>query len=484
MTFEAACSWSLVRSVVIAGFGLWVAVHLERLVRQESGRRRRIAWSLLLIPFFSPGLLVGYAYRNYGLSLVHYPLWNELLYAAIVACQSIPVGVLLMYFSPPAPVSPQALHCFGLIDRRVSSALWRDRIKLIARGPAQIWLPASAVMFLVAFQESEIASLMQARGWTEWLFTRQAGLVDLSATLRCVTTVVLIESLIIVPVLVWLWRRNAYSMSDAESARPPVSFSWWIVLAMGCLLNAVIPSFFVLRGMIDGLAVVLRPTSFHRELVNGLLYSGTASLAALAIVSWIRRRIGESAAPGRPASRIRIGVATVAWVVLLVPGLCGSLALGLGLSAFFKRWTPELAYEFPAGLLLGLTLFLLPRSMILMSCLGVERRSPANHLLQLHRNQMDSKRKPAMAELAWQLTGRPRFWAFVIVFFWAYLELTIASMLSPPGMEPAAMRLYNLMHYGHFSGLAAMVCVALLVPLLMLGSLVAGRRLIGTLVRG
>ncbi|REJ91158.1 MAG: hypothetical protein DWQ34_15565 [Planctomycetota bacterium] len=479
MTFAAACGWSLLRSLLVAAAGLWVAFHVKRLLRQVSGTTQRLAWSLLLIPFFSPGLLVGYAYRNYGLSLVHYPLWNELLYAAIIACQSIPVGVLLIYFSPPASVSPEAVHCFRIMGRRGTSPTRREYIRLLGRGPGQVWLPAASVIFLTAFQESEIASLMQARGWTEWLFTRQAGLVDLSAIMRCLGIVVLIQSALIVPVLIWLWRRSAYSHSDVEPPHPPVGRGWWLFLGAGCLLNAVVPGYFVLGGMIDGFDVILRQQSFFRELVNGLLYAGTATLAALVIARRVRRLARPSDSVPRPGGTTRRIAAVGLLGLALLPGLSGSLVLGLGLSAFFKRFAPQLAYGFPVLLLLGLTLYLLPRSLVLLSCLGIERETSARHLVRLQRHETASTQaRRGFAELAWQLTGRPRFWAFAITFFWAYLELTLASMLSPPGMEPAVMRLYNLMHYGHFSGLAAMVVVALLVPLLLLVVLVAGRRVV------
>ena len=39
-------------------------------------------------------------------------------------------------------------------------------------------------------------------------------------------------------------------------------------------------------------------------------------------------------------------------------------------------------------------------------------------------------------------------WAAVFVGYWAYWELTLASLLLPPGMVAAPVRLYNLMHYG------------------------------------
>jgi hypothetical protein len=188
VTFSAACGWSLLRSVIVAIVGLWGAVHLARLIPRRHNAARFVAWGLVLAPFLAPGLIVGYGYRNYSLSLVHSPWWNEALYAAILIGQAAPVGALLLYFAPPPPLSASALHCWRMTDTANKEATFVGRVRrgwrraaAEWRGPRQAWLPAAAVMFLFAFQESEVAALMQVRGWPEWLFTRR-GAGGLGAT--------------------------------------------------------------------------------------------------------------------------------------------------------------------------------------------------------------------------------------------------------------------------------------------------------------
>ncbi len=119
MSYELAVLCSIVRSLLAGAACLWIARGLvdwrngERarqihhgdtearrsdsghllsairhpLTKNQAPRTRDL---LLLAPFFMPGLVVGYAYRNASLSLVQTPWLNELMYLAIVVAQLTP----------------------------------------------------------------------------------------------------------------------------------------------------------------------------------------------------------------------------------------------------------------------------------------------------------------------------------------------------------------------------------------------------------
>ena len=108
MSYEAAILWSIVRSLV-AGV---VCLGLASVVRREIHQFTMVLW---LAPFFIPGLVVGYAYRNASLSLVQTPLLNELLYLAIVVAQLLPVAILALKWLPPAAMGASARYCLTLI---------------------------------------------------------------------------------------------------------------------------------------------------------------------------------------------------------------------------------------------------------------------------------------------------------------------------------------------------------------------------------
>jgi len=477
VTFAAACGWSLLRSTIVAVLGLWGAVHLARLAPQQRGSLRFAAWTLLLIPCLSPGLIVGYGYRNYSLSLVNHPLWNEALYAAILIGQAAPVGALMLYFAPPPPLSTTALHCWRLGNApqslRARLATWAMQF----RGPRQAWLPAAAVMFLIAFQESEVAALMQVRGWPEWLFTRYAGLVDLTATRLRMLTLVAIQAVVIIPVMAWLWRSFLTGRRRSRTTPRRLSNIWWLWPTAALAIVTLIPGSVVLRGAWQGLYSLGQQPSFWQELAHGLAFSMTAgAIACLLATALIRRFESHSlAAAASGASPVAGLWRPILLGVLLLPGLCGSMTLALLVDDLFQQQWLEWAYDSPARILTALTLSLFPRAVLVQTCIPYDRRTTELHAADLLQ-QGTVRQRGIVRELHWQLRGRPRFWAWVLVCSWGYLDLMIATISAPPGMEPVVKRLYNFMHFGHIAGLSAMVCVTVAAPLLLAATFLAVRR--------
>lgn len=499
MTFTAACGWSLLRSTLVALVGLWGAVHLPRLAAQQRGTMRLIAWVLVLAPSLSPGLIVGYGYRNYALSLVQHPWWNEALYAAILIGQAAPIGALLLHFAPPPLLSASAVHCWRM---GVARAGLLERALIVLRGPRQAWLPAAAIMFLMAFQESEVAALMQVRGWPEWLFTRYAGLVDLNATRWKMLILVAIQAVVVIPVIAWMWRAWTTGRRPARGHDTSPRKSWWIWPVVACLLVLVIPGSVVLRGVSTGLATLRQQPSFWQELAHGLAFALTSGAIACTLAGALIRR-SESmgiAVPllrqGRTTSDPASGPACPAeaapiegptskfgrsssgknlparWVwpgllgLLLLPGLCGSMTLALLVDDLFQQSWLRWAYDSPARILTALSLSLLPRAVLVQTCVPYDRRTSETHGATLLNRGVTTQRCSARA-LDWRLRGSPQFWSYVLVCSWGYLDLMIATISAPPGMEPVVKRLYNFMHFGHIAGLSAMVCVTVATPLIM-----------------
>lgn len=527
MTFAAACSWSLLRSVVVAVVGLWGAVHLARLVSQQRGRVRALGWALVLAPCLSPGLIVGYAYRNYSLSLVHYPWWNEALYAAIVIGQAAPVATLLLWFAPPPPVSASAVHCLRLAGTTGGATVFfrvGRRLRVVLnelRGPRQSWLAALAVLFLIAFQESEVAALMQVRGWPEWLFTRYAGLVDLASTRNRMLVLVAIQAVAVIPVIGWLWGNLRVLRRSRDEPQRRVSPGWWLWPAALGVLVTVIPSAVVLGGAWQGLGSLREQPSFWQELAHGLVFALTAGGIAWTLAGALLRGFGgdgrrggagvsllhrprldlqsgagtdpvgrgvpiaesDAVVPGgsrgttMPAARTEWGavVGPVLLGLLLLPGLSGSMTLALLVDGLFQQAWLRWAYDSPARILTALALSLLPRAVLVQTCVPNHRHTSDLHCAALLHNGGCAQRR-AGRELQWRLRGRPRFWAYVLVCSWAYLDLMIATISAPPGMEPVVKRLYNFMHFGHLAGLSAMVCATVAAPVALVGSALWLRR--------
>lgn len=481
MTFSAACGWSLLRSAIVAIVGLWGTVHITRLMSRQRMLPEVATWGLLLAPFLAPGLIVGYGYRNYSLSLVHFPFWNEVLYAAILICQATPVGVLMLHFAPPPPLSASAVHCLRLARRPRRRATIgqqaRERVRALTaewRGPKQTWLAAASVMFLVAFQESETAALLQVRGWPEWLFTRYAGLVDLTSTRQKLLMLVAIQAVVVIPALVWLWRNLTIGRQSSRDPVRAVHPAWWLWPIAACGLVVVVPSAVVFRGTWSGLASLGQQPSFWRELLHGLMYAATAGgMAIIVSGALLEQAFGDHRR--LPASRGTRQIAAGALGLSLLPGLCGSMTLALLVDDLFQQPWLMWAYDSPARMLTALTLSLLPRAVLVRTCIPIDRTNSELQTASLLQAGTRIQQRAAR-ELKWRLRGNRRFWTFVLICSWGYLDLMIATISAPVGMEPVVKRLYNFMHFGHIAGLSAMVCVTVTAPLLLVAAVLTARR--------
>ena len=180
MSLAEACGWSLLRSLLLALFCLPVCRLLVPVFLKSDGQWNRQRAACLLVPFLMPELLVGYVYANNMPFLVRFPVLNELAYVFLLAFKYVPAGTLAISLSPPPPVSAAALVCRSLAFPTATNAAARMRalVGFWIRGPVRDLAPAFGLMFVLFFQEFEIASLLQitvgARSrpvsWTVTLF--------------------------------------------------------------------------------------------------------------------------------------------------------------------------------------------------------------------------------------------------------------------------------------------------------------------------
>jgi hypothetical protein len=170
----------------------------------------------------------------------------------------------------------------------------------------------------------------------------------------------------------------------------------------------------------------------------------------------------------------------ILFAVLCLPGLLGSLILSLVLLALFQRDALSFLYDTPLPWLVGLTLFLAPRAVLLQLWTNGTARS-AVHLAELLHGSPEPTQRRAGRQLLWELRDQPRFCAVAALTYWGYLELTLAYLLAPTGLTSGVVRLYNFMHFGRTAALSAEAAVLLLTPLLGMWCLwTLARRLLRT----
>jgi hypothetical protein len=429
--------WSdLLRAALVA----LLAVAAAAILLPAVAGRTRWAWGLLLAPYLTPSLLVGYAYADFSLSLIRHPLLNAAWYSALLALRLAPVAALALYFAP-RPLSAGARHCrrlsHGTVDGRF---LWQA-------GCGRAPLAALALVFLLAFGEFEMASLMSVNAWTVSLFDGHAGGLPLLESVRRAAGPFALE-LAALGLALALLAKQSWAPATAPAARGwPCCAAWALMLAANAAVWGV-PAALVLRGTAQGWRVLAENFALGREIATSLALGAASAAAAYAL------------APRRWRTAVAV----------CIPGLLGPLVLAVLMGAAMQT-TPLLRWrDTPAPLVATLALLLLPPAVLLRHLL--RRTAPSSALLAARMTGGHPGRR-----LLWDLDARRHLWAFFLLFCWGYLELTASAILAPVGMAPVSVRLYNLMHYGRTAVLSAMVVAAFAAPWIVPAVAVATRRL-------
>jgi ABC-type Fe3+ transport system permease subunit len=421
-------------------------------------------------------LLVGYAYYRPALMLVNFPRTTEAVYWVVLFLRFFAAAVLIRLFAPPSPISAEAIHCQRLLRREDESC--RRLIGGVLtwlRGPGQAPIAAFAVVFLSAFQEFEIAALMgitagdvqSPASWTVWLFNWQAGGPPLTESLTYAVTPLSYELALIVPVLILLgsWMSSPWRVEGIADSEPRGRVAGTAFLIVATLIVAGGPATIVTRGALRGI---------ESQAASGPLLPEIGVAAAIASATVLATGVLCAAALGFTSRKWR------GWIVslLTLPGALGSLVLSLGVLWLFQRSVLLMFSQSLAPLTLAVTLVLLPRSFILTAVLGSGRRAEAAYCARILAHSPSMSQRQSAARLIDELEVRRFFWAAVLVWYWAYWELTAPSILAPPAATPFVVRMYNFMHYRQDDPLSVMIVASILVPLAAIGCLAAARRLV------
>ncbi|MGO8705943.1 MAG: hypothetical protein ACLQVA_19245 [Candidatus Brocadiia bacterium] len=463
MSLTSECGYALIRAFAVAVAALIVGHSVRDLIAGASRRGRAVAWFLLLTPYLTPAPVVGYAYGSFALSLLHHPAWNQLFYAALLGLKLAPLAALVLYFAPSALTS-EAIHCHRLLTTRSRASRIRDFLFRV-RGSARPTGAAFALVFLSAFAEFEIASLLGIKTWTVVLFDAHAGGLQLTQSLRLVFLPAVVEGAILLAgmaVLVGI-RPPAHRLSRERTGDLPQSGrAAWGFLAVDFGVVTVAPLTIVLRGTVQGIGVLFQDFVLGKDIAASLLFAVAGAACAYLVAStW-------------SYGRKRMGWAFAA----CFPGLLGPLVLGLLVLAAFQLPGLRAAYDTPLPLLLALTLLFLPFALLLRMLLTIYRPVEALHAARLLGESTSSSVRGHGEAIARFIQSRGRFWVLFLLFSWGYFDLTASSILAPTRLTPVFVRLYNLMHYGQMSVLSAMVCAALCVPLILLGAAAGLRALL------
>jgi ABC-type spermidine/putrescine transport system permease subunit II len=399
---------------------------------------------------------------------------DELLLDLLLFFRAVPVGVLVVYFAPPPLLTAEALYCreLALAKSQGHGSPRLNWLGFALRGRWHAALPAAGLMFLVAFQEFELASLIGRPAWTVWLFDAQVGGLALDESLRLALEPVACQLAVLAPLARWIATRRALPRAGSLHSISMPAYRKniaWLYLIVAVAMVVVIPASLVGSGAVEGLGRLLRSTEQVRTLMAEIL-TGTGYALAAAIAGVLL------AAPLLNLARNSI-VARLGLVVLSLPGLFGSLVMSLALIRLLQQSYLHTFYKTPFALALGLALFLLPRAAIVQMLVSASGRREGAHLAALLGASPSRTARATARELAWQLRWRGEFWSVALLTYWAFLDLTVTYLLAPVTIVSAPVMLYNQMHFGKNAVLSALVFLTVIVPALLFILASASRRL-------
>jgi len=460
MSLLAALAGSAVRALVLVLMAWPVCRALERTFRGLASRFRPVFLTVLLVPFCFPELLVAYAFRD--LALTH-PTTAELLCAGLLLVRLIPVGTAALIVAPPPALDAAALHCRRLVAKSFPTRgqVW-ELGRCYWRGPLRRIGPALALMGLLAFQEFELAALLQASSWTDWFITAERLGLDRTQQLRSAALPLLLQAPLLGLILAWLGQSRANRLIPTDSVEPAVPSTrgvatGLVLLTLLVLAGCLIPLLMIGSRTLDGLGLLLRQRTQQLGLLREMSGAALAAGCATAL-AWFA------------SARLR-GLA----LVLLVPGFLGSLLVSLAGVSLFQVPGLRLLYDTPLPWVLVLSVWLIPRATILRLWIHNLRPSEALHAADLL-SAGDPVRQRQRARLRWHLADQATILALGLLWFWAYCDLPSAYLLAPTGMASGLVRLYNFMHFGRSAALSAEGVVFFGTPLAGLVVLIALHR--------
>lgn len=465
MSFTTVWLWTLVRSLLLIAIALPWCGWLVRWIRTSPATTRTWQLLLLALPFLFPELLTGYAYSQMTRLLITGWWTREIWFDLLLLLRVIPIGTFLWHCSPPSPLSREAWHARRLALRHGEAAWkrWGILTWYWLQGPARSTLFAACGLFLVLFQEFELASLLATTSWTVWLFDAQAGGLPLAESLRYCLAPALCTWLVCGPLPWQLCGASLHSADQTTNDAPPSRLSnifLWGYLILALSLIVVYPSVLIGRDTIPGVLALAGNSVQLRGLIQGILVAAGYGLMAGLSVDLLA------------GSLIRSGKQLTGWRQLAVIGsglgLCGSLVIGLVSVALFQEPWLRPVYDTPLPVVLGLMIWLLPRALLLHGMLVVTSSPIAEHAARLLLGASDRNRSRAAGEILWKLRDRSAMAVRLLLCHWAYWDLTLPDILRPNGLEPITVRLYIDMHFGRNAMLTAKAGLTLAAPLLVL----------------
>ena len=423
----------------------------------------------VLGPMVLPSLVVGYGWGDTSMSLVRHEWLNEVMYCLVLLGRYGVVGGFIMLLGPgdEMGVKGEGRWCAKMAG--LDGGVW-GRLKWWCSGWIGRGVIAFCVVFLLVFGEFEIASLVGVSGWSVQLFDAKTMGMSNGETLMRIGWPTGVQAGVVGLCAWWYMNRegklgvNDGGVEMRDGGEAEGMGGWWVKILRGMgvvwmfaglLFVVILPGVWMMGDAARGMGRLVGDGMFSEDLGWSALYAGAGSAGAIGLLAMVRG-LGRKMKMGTMVDVVIGGIAAV--------GLSGGLVVGLVMVQLLQLKGLEWMYGTWLAVGMGLAVVLMPIVWVLGLLARSQRERQAVHIAKMMwRGGHDGGVRRMGMRLWWKGGGRLWYWMGAYVFFQGFFELSASYILHPAGGTPAAVRMYNLMHYGNSQRLSAMVVVSVLV---------------------
>jgi len=442
---------SLLRSLFIAFIALGAGSFIVKVFLPQTSRVDVILIPLFLC-FFVPPVAVGYGYTAFSYQLIQYPRLNELLYVLIMVSRLAGPAAMFLFFIPALSTRESSHSLFLAVGRRCSlrvfeyffhTSLWRYFFIFV-------------LVFLFAFNEFELASMMNIKHWSVSLFDAHAQGISLFQGFKLHILPFIVQGVIIIFLCLipdFLRGMPPSVLGDVKIGGGRFSFFSSIagisIFVLIIFISFLFPLFFILKSAFRGGLEVFNAHWMFKEIMNSLLFASSATLGIVFISAFLHR--------------VNCFKYRFMHILLFLPILIGVLPFSLMILEIFQLPLINIFYGSPIPLLFALIGWGLPFLIVLQNIQSFSGESESLHSAEL----LLPISGQAGIQLLWKMRYRKMAWGLLLIFSLTYFNFTAATILAPIEMTTVTERFYNLMHYGESEKLSAVVCVTMIIPILL-----------------
>ncbi|MFN7139412.1 MAG: ABC transporter permease subunit [Limisphaerales bacterium] len=302
---------------------------------------------------------------------------------------------------------------------------------------------AAVMVFILAFNNFAVPAILQVKVLPAELWVSFNTTFDYASAAKLGWPLLVIPALLLASVRVnsFQWPRRSLGVSATlfrNQIGGPIFVSALVLTEIGILFGALLPLFQILVSHQTWSAFLPALIAGKSAILNSVLFSGLSAFVVVAVAVFLGR--------GRSWG--------IFWINFLVPGV----VLGIGLIYLFNRSIAAAFYQS-----IG----------IVILAFAIRYAAPAWKLTAEAFRSADRKLVDAArleGARGWSLLRHaylpqmvlPLSAAWYATYIFCLWDVETLVLIVPPGRETTALRIFNLLHYGHNSQVNAL-CLLLLI---------------------